>query len=548
MTSSFHTFVPEQPVFQNSEAIPEYMFQALDIGDHFDKPWLEQARHCMEAVVHIDNADMAKFGGDTPYIISLRELLKKYDPSISYWSNSRCTGEEFANNVCANRRAYLMFFHDNVKFSGDAAKIATYTPTNFTLRDAKEKKKRKNEQALEEGLGRATARANGLMKTQFRLWLSGPDYEKYRLYTAAKAGKAKSKLREKIHDVYELKSEIADMNAKPDFFSPVPPYPIKKTPESHRGDYNEGAPLGWTIGQDHVALSDPNSLLKTELAHIVDSGEWKWIQYLVNDLENKMFLDITPEMNIIEIKNKLYEMNTTHKMTMYDADDGDPDYYVPDSFEEAQTQEELWHSSLYVLDSAANIVTLNARAHRMLFDNLMKPAGSPNMSANKKHSFFTIDTTGRVNGVSTKSSDDGEFMGYRKGSGNTPGVYYPCAISNNSRVNSYWYDCSEEMFQRDRIQWLQNYRRKRWTQIRNICYAFIIEANTSVEIDMNVSKNACTSSKGCTYTHKNTKKTWTSEYDAEYSAYKTNIIASDLGKMSISSKTHYETTKASHTR
>lgn len=536
MTSSFRTFIPEQPIFQDSEATPEYMFQASITGDHFDKTWLEQARRCMEAVVRSDNADMAKFGGDTPYITSLKELLKKYDPSISYWSNSRCTGEEFANNVCANRRAYLMFFHDNVKFSGDAAKIATYTPTNFTLRDAKEKKKRRNEQALEEALGRATARENSLMGSQFRFWLSGADYEKYRPYKEAKAGKAKNKLREKIRDVYELKSEIADMNAKPDFFSPVPPYPIKMTAQSYRGDSNEGAPLGWTTGQGDVSLSDPESLLKTELAHLVDSGEWKWIQYLVNDLENQRFLEITPEMNIIQIKNKLDEMNTVHKMTMYYADDKDPDYYVPDNFEEAKTQGELWNSSLYVLDTAANIVTLNARAHRMLFDNLMKPAGSPNMSANKKHSFFTLDTTGRVNGVSTKSTADGEFMGYRKGSGNTPGAYYPCAVSNNSTVNSYWYDCSEEMFQRDRIQWLQNYRRKRWTQIRNICYAFIIEANTSVEIDMNVAQNACTASKGCKYTHKKTKKTWTSEYDAEYSAYKTDIIASDLGKMSIQKK------------
>ena len=536
MTSSFRTFVPEQPIFQDSEATPEYMFKESITGDHFDKTWLEQARRCMEAVVRNDNVDMAKFGGDTPYITSLKELLKKYDPSISYWSNSRCTGEEFANNVCANRRAYLMFFHDNVKFSGDTAKIATYTPTNFTLRDAKEKKKRRNEQALEEALGRATARENSLMGSQFRFWLSGADYEKYRPYKEAKAGKAKNKLREKIRDVYELKSEIADMNAKPDFFSPVPPYPIKMTAQSYRGDSNEGAPLGWTTGQGDVSLSDPESLLKTELAHLVDSGEWKWIQYLVNDLENQRFLEITPEMNIIQIKNKLDEMNTVHKMTMYYADDKDPDYYVPDNFEEAKTQGELWNSSLYVLDTAANIVTLNARAHRMLFDNLMKPAGSPNMSANKKHSFFTLDTIGRVNGVSTKSTADGEFMGYRKGSGNTQGAYYPCAVSNNSKVNSYWYDCSEEMFQRDRIQWLQNYRRKRWTQIRNICYAFIIEANTSAEIDMNVSQNACTASKGCKYTHKKTKKTWTSEYDAEYSAYKTDIIASDLSKMSIQKK------------
>ena len=77
MTSSFRTFVPEQPIFQDSEATPEYMFQASITGDHFDKTWLEQARRCMEAVVRNDNADMAKFGGDTPYITSLKELLKK---------------------------------------------------------------------------------------------------------------------------------------------------------------------------------------------------------------------------------------------------------------------------------------------------------------------------------------------------------------------------------------------------------------------------------------------------------------------------------------
>lgn len=522
------------------------MFKGEIKGQHADKTWLEQARECMKTTVEQDNNDMEQFGGDTPYITSLKELLKKYDPSVSYWSNSRCTGEEFANNVCANRRAYLMFFHDQVTFSGDAAKIATYTPTKFKIRDAKEKKKKRNEQALKEGLGRATKAGQGLFKNQFRFWLSGPDYEKYRAYAAIseKLKEEKAKFRAKIRDVYELKSEIADMAAKPDFFSPVPPYPIKMSAESYRGDSNEGAPLGWTAGQDTGKLSDPKSLLKTELAHLVDSGEWKWIQYLVNDLENNMFLDITPEMNIIEIKNKLDEMNTTHKTTMYKADDKDPDYYVPDSFEEAKTQEELWHSSLYVLDSAANIVTLNARAHRMLFDNLMKSAGSPNMSANKKHSFFTLDTSGRVNGVSTKSLDDGEFMGYRKGTGKSPGAYYPCAISNNSRVNSYWYDCSEEMFQRDRIQWLQNYRRKRWTQIRNICYAFLIEANTSAEIDMNVVQNTCTATKGCKYTHTKSKKTWTSEYDAEYSAYKTDIIgmAKQLEVMTMTGETKDDST------
>ena len=49
----------------------------------------------------------------------------------------------------------------------------------------------------------------------------------------------------------------------------------------------------------------------------MDSGKWKWIQYLVNNLEGD-FLEITPEMNIIEIKNKLMQMNSTYKSTMYE--------------------------------------------------------------------------------------------------------------------------------------------------------------------------------------------------------------------------------------
>jgi len=478
----------------------------------------------MKTTVEQDSTDMEQFGGDTPYITSLKELLKKYNPSVSYWSNSRCTGEEFANNVCANRRAYLMFFHDEVKFSGDAATIATYTPTDFTLREAKKKRKRTNEKDLKKSLGRATHAQQGLFKPQFRNWLSGPDYEKFRRYAAIPYAAIPVNSAKEIRDIYELRSAINDMNAKPDFFSPVPPYPIKKTPESHRGKANKGAPLGWTRGQNSGNLSNPNSLLKTELAHLVDSGEWKWIQYLVNDLENKVFLDITPEMNIIEIKNKLDEMNTTHYSTMFEANDKDPDYYVSDNFEEAKTRKELWHSSLYVLDSAANIVTLNARAHHMLFDKLMKSSGSPNMSANKKHSFFTLDTSGFVNGVSTMSTDDGEFMGYRKGTG-SQGAYYPCGISNDSRVNSYWYDCSKKMFKDDRIQWLQNYRRKRWTQIRNICYAFLIEANTSAEIDMNDKQNVCDPSKGCKYIHPQaSQQNWTSQYDEEWDGYQNYLL------------------------
>ena len=523
-TPMVHRFIGHNHKFQKAEANPEYMFSDNIAGVHYDKTWLTEARLCMASVIEADDVEMERFGGDTGYIRSLKELLSKYDPNISYWSNSRCTGEEFSNHVCANRRAYLMFFHDNVKFSGNRETKANYTPSNFVLQEPRSRMKKRNEKSLEEALGRATSAENSLMSSQFRNWLSAPEYEVYRPYKDCRSGREKNELREQIREVYDLKSDIYDMKAKPDFFSPVPPYPIKTVETSYRGDSNEGAPLGWTVGQGDVALSNPNALLKTELAHLVDSGEWKWIQYLVNSLEGD-FLEITPEMDIIEIKNKLAEMNSTHKSTMYEADDSDPDYYVPDNFDEVERPEDLWSVSLYVLDTAANIVTLNARAHRMLFDNLMKSSGSPNMSANKKHSFFTLATTGQVYGVSAVAGDDGELMGYRKGNANEEGGYYPCGISNNSRVNSYWYDCSDDMFFSDKIQWLQNYRRKRWTQIRNICYAFLIEANIDTAIDMNTESNACVDESGCKYTRAQATNTWTSEYDEELTAYSKGLYS-----------------------
>ena len=48
-------------------------------------------------------------------------------------------------------------------------------------------------------------------------------------------------------------------------------------------------------------------------------------------------------------------------------------------------------------------------------------------------------------------------------------------IGPKSKVNPYWLNTDEDMFNSDKAQWLQNYRRKRWIQIRNILYNFMIE-------------------------------------------------------------------------
>lgn len=291
--------------------------------------------------------------------------------------------------------------------------------------------------------------------------------------------------------------------------------------------------MGWTMKQGvGVTLDAEAALLRTELAHLVDSGEWKWIQYLTNKLEEKAFLEVD-NLNIIEIKDKLKKMHLAHNEEMYKADDNDAAYYTPDNFDTATQQSELWEVSLYVIDSAANVLSLNSRAHGMLFDNLMKTAGSPNMSADKKHEFFTVDTTGQVHGIAKRTTNDGEFMGYLK----KDDTFYPCGVGNSSKVNSYWYDCSDASFQSDRVQWLQNYRRKRWTQIRNLCYGFMLEANVDEDIDLNSNSNICDTKKGCGYVQPKAVNTWTSEYNKEYQHYQYGQLHSSLASMTLNTPT-----------
>ena len=79
-------------------------------------------------------------------------------------------------------------------------------------------------------------------------------------------------------------------------------------------------------------------------------------------------------------------------------------------------------------------------------------------------------------------------------------------------------DTSEEMKQNNPIQWLQNYRRKRWIQIRNLFYAFMLQASEIQQESQNPPPDLISSA---SVLSKN-PNTWAEVYDEVYEAYTNN--------------------------
>jgi len=487
--------------FHNAEA--GFIFDGTITGDHYDKTWLEQSRACLSRAVAIDAEDMARFGPEPVYIRTLKKLLDMYDPDVAYNTSEGCSDEDNEYQVCANRRAFILFFHDQIKIDPRDPDA----PKKIRVRNVP-----LNPRRLKSKLGRATSKENGLIDKQFRSWLSKDEYE------------AKIKPRDMFEKPYP----------KPDFFSPVPPYPRVEID-------GWDAPLGYTSwGAGITPLEKDPDMEYTERAHLVESAAQKWIQYLVNyeSVDRRKFFQVANGMDVVDVKARLAALHKANKDILFDANDKDPDYYIPDDFENMQ-QNDLYGIELYTLDSAANIVVINHRAHYMLFDNwLVDHGGTPNMSSGKPHDFFTLDTTGKVHGVVKLSSKDGrEWIATRKGDSKT----FRTGVGPNSRINPYWYEVSDALFERDRVQWLQNYRRKRWTQIRNIISAFMLEANINPVVDQNLPTNACIASKGCKYVATPASEaTWTSHYDEEWEEYQTYLaehaLTDTLQKLSLGSQ------------
>ncbi len=102
--SSYHQF--KKKSYHNFSG-PDYMFKGEIKGrQHSDKNWLDNARTCMVDVLRRDTNDMRRFGGDTVYIQTLKDILNKYDPSVPYSSLKHCNGVNEQKQLCANRRAH----------------------------------------------------------------------------------------------------------------------------------------------------------------------------------------------------------------------------------------------------------------------------------------------------------------------------------------------------------------------------------------------------------------------------------------------------------
>ena len=198
--SSYHQFKKDS--YHNFSG-PDYMFKGEIKGrQHSDKNWLDNARTCMVDVLRRDTNDMRRFGGDTVYIQTLKDILNKYDPSVLYSSLKHCNGVNEQKQLCANRRAYITQFHDKVSYSknGNAAP-----------------------RALQIKLKRASFAENSNFPRQFRKWMSKEDF---------------------AHPNAIPPLKKYGRNVKPDFFSPVPPYPMIESPDED--DPNEA--LGWKFG------------------------------------------------------------------------------------------------------------------------------------------------------------------------------------------------------------------------------------------------------------------------------------------------------------
>ena len=526
---------------KNCDNIPVYNDGSVN---KTDKTWLEQAQTCLGNAISKDRVEMDTFGPEPLYLQTLKQILNTYDPNIQYGPNSKCSKEP---EMCPNRRAFIHFLHRNAE--------------------------------TKNALGRATYKENGLLVKQFDNWkidkLGGvPISENTNTVVVGAVTNLKEAETKKLTpgSVFWSKKSgqrRVDSNGgltmccrKPDFFDPVPPYPIKPdiTPNGENDEANP--PMGWTDGGSTL-FTDETSLFQLELAHIVDSGKLQWVQYLVNRTPEDNFLTFnftgneTQYQKTLFIKQKLKELHEQQEDIIFKTTDGRPEYFTGEFISttekhsyhtktgwETRSMSDMTDVELGPNDSAGNILAINKRAHHLLFDKWMKTSGSPNMSNDKKHDFFTVDATGGVHGISTNmeiNSNTGirdEFCGsvsfdvmienawdktekrrlqekqkeYERTGSQDKMPYLECGVGPNSRINKYWYDCSDEMWHKEPVQWLQNYRRKRWTQIRNIIYAFMLEAAP------NVNKN----NKKLYFPYKDevgTQPHFTQQYHEEYQRY-----------------------------
>ncbi len=462
--------------------------------------WLQDCRRCMKQVILNDCAEMCQFGPEPVYITSLKNMLMSFNPEVQYSKRNKiCPKDKSSEELfefCANRRGFLLYFKKEIignpkrADNPDLAGLPGTLPTKIS---------------------RATQNENNNIKYQFNFYTFHKKDTRY--------------IRNRTTPIFV-----------PDFFSPVPPYPLKIYSES------EDVVLGFT-DQDHCIYGEKVKMLnkdgnetqgeyplnlKLEEAHIVDSAEWSWVQLLVNKTTDKdefpAIDQVTSLQDQIKIKQRLINLFNSTKDEIYKDSDKRPDYFtVPDDQGNSGLLPENWIELLQsgdldlsdielgTNDSAANMLLINHHAHHRLFDRMQKTPAA-NMSGKRFHGFVTVDTTGQAFGVAPYDSKSRSWVAYPKAEVLTR---IDTGVGPQSKVNPFWLDISEEMKQTNPIQWLQNYRRKRWIQIRNIFYAFMLQASEIQQEEQDPPPDLVSMA---SILRKN-QNAWSEAYDEAYKAY-----------------------------
>jgi hypothetical protein len=241
-----------------------------------------------------------------------------------------------------------------------------------------------------------------------------------------------------------------------------------------------------------------NYLMKV---HIVESSHRKKIQDLVNKNTRGFFFDKLPaSVSVSRPTEKAYQLDFALEDSIAKGlKDGV--YLFAGQYEWKGSPTWARGIDLGGMDAAANMWMVGYMPHYMGIDNLMKaPFGKYNRARpecstaeqkltfpcqlkQSKKSFLTFSASGMLHHNFEEAfidREDGEDKGtlmarhfcskYEK-----EGNIKMTGFKDGGRMNEYWVDVSPEMFSLDPVQWLQNYRRCRWMQLRNIFIAFQFE-------------------------------------------------------------------------
>ena len=151
-------------------------------------------------------------------------------------------------------------------------------------------------------------------------------------------------------------------------------------------------------------------------------------------------------------------------------------------------------------DTAGNMVFIHKMAHYKGMDQAIKPSGLESKRGNRyntenqaleakkwgkgqdKSHFITFSSNGKLyhNFGSSINKGPGSSDDHAKGTlmastfDSMEDDFYLDGLVDDGYMNTFWVDIGKDMWDKDRVQWLQNYRRCRWLQLRNILILFML--------------------------------------------------------------------------